>query len=52
MQALYSGELKDGIETVMLVTDSDLSPISSSIIRELIKNKTDVAQFLPPQTNI
>ena len=36
------------IETVFLITDPDYSAISSSIVRELIKNKTDVAQFLPP----
>lgn len=40
------------IETVMLVTDPDLSHISSSIVREIIKTNGDVAQFLPPNVKI
>lgn len=40
------------IETIILVTNQDLSAISSSIVRELIKNKADVAQFLPPNVHL
>lgn len=40
------------IETVILVTNQDLSAISSSIVRELIKNDADVAQFLPPNVSL
>jgi pantetheine-phosphate adenylyltransferase len=40
------------IETVIFVTDPALSAISSTIVREIIKNGGDVAQFLPPNVKI
>ncbi len=40
------------IETIILVTDPDLSAISSTIVRDIIKNGGDVAQFLPPNVEI
>lgn len=36
------------LETIFLITDADKSFISSSIIRELIKNSGNVERFLPP----
>lgn len=35
------------IETIFLMTDAKYGAISSSIIRELIKNKADVSTYLP-----
>lgn len=40
-------ELNSSIETVFLITNPELSAISSSIIRDIIINKGDASQFLP-----
>ena len=36
-----------GIETIFLFTEPDLTSISSSIVRELMKYGKDITQFLP-----
>lgn len=36
------------LETVFLITDAEMSCISSSIIRELLRNNGNVDRFLPP----
>jgi pantetheine-phosphate adenylyltransferase len=41
-------KLLPGLETIFLITDSEYSCVSSSIVRELIKNNSNVDQFLPP----
>lgn len=38
-----------GIETVILFTDPDLSHISSSVVRELVRFGKDISGFLPQQ---
>lgn len=45
-------QLHPDLETVFLITDAELSCISSSIIRELIKNEGNVDRFLPPGVKI
>ena len=44
--------LSPNIESVFLLPDSSISMISSSIIREIIKNNGKVDQFLPKQVKI
>ena len=44
--------LSPHIESVFLIPDSSISMISSSIIREIIKNNGKVDQFLPEQVKI
>ena len=44
--------LSPNIESVFLLPDSSISMISSSIIREIIKNNGIVDQFLPEQVKI
>ena len=44
--------LSPNIESVFLIPDSSISMISSSIIREIIKNNGKVDQFLPKQVKI
>lgn len=41
-------KLHPELETVFLITDAEISYISSSIVRELIRNKGNVERFLPP----
>ncbi len=41
-------KLHPEIETVFLITDAEMSCISSSIVRELIRNEGNVERFLPP----
>jgi len=44
--------LSPNIESIFLLPDSSISMISSSIIREIIKNNGKVDQFLPEQVKI
>ena len=37
----------EGIETIFMLTSPELSAISSTIIRDILKNNGNVAQFLP-----
>lgn len=45
--AVMNRDLDKGIDTVFLVTDPAYSSISSSILREIAKNKGDIRPFLP-----
>lgn len=42
-------KLYEKIETVLLFSSPAVSSISSSIVRELIRNKADVSRFVPKQ---
>ena len=44
--------LSPNIESIFLIPDKSMSIISSSIIREIIKNNGNVAQFLPDEVQI
>jgi pantetheine-phosphate adenylyltransferase len=50
--AVMNKSLLNEIETVVLFSDPQWSSISSTIIREIIKNKGDVSQFLPAGVNV
>ena len=50
--AQMNKELNKDIETLFFVTPPELSHISSSLIREILKNKGDVKQFLPKAINL
>ena len=41
-----------GIETVLLYAQPELISVSSTIVREIIKNKGDVSQFLPSGVDV
>ena len=45
-------QLNNEIETIFLMTPPELSHISSTIIRDIIKNGGDVSQFLPKEINL
>lgn len=40
------------IETVLLFSDPSMAAINSTIVREIIKNKGDVSQFLPTRVDV
>lgn len=42
----------DGIETIFLISSPGYSHISSSIVREIIKNKGDASALIPKQIKI
>jgi pantetheine-phosphate adenylyltransferase len=44
--------LNPSVETVLLYADPQWISLSSTIIREIIKNKGDVSQFLPAGVNV
>ena len=45
-------DLDSNIETIFLITPPELSHISSTIIRDIIKNGGDVSKFIPKQINL
>lgn len=44
--------LNNEIETILLVSAPEFSHISSTIVRDIIKNNGDVSKFIPNQINI
>ena len=45
-------DLNNKIETIFIITDSKFSHISSTIIRDIIKNGGDISQFLPKEIDL
>ena len=45
-------ELNPNIETLFIITPPEISHISSSIIRDIIKNGGDVSKFIPKEINL
>jgi pantetheine-phosphate adenylyltransferase len=50
--AQINKEMKPNLETVFLITSAELSAISSSIVRDIIKNNGDASPFLPSELKI
>tara|TARA_X000000368_G_C22601808_1_gene524003 strand:- start:16 stop:474 length:459 start_codon:yes stop_codon:yes gene_type:complete len=44
--------LNDKVETIFIITPPEISHLSSSIIRDIIKNGGDVSQFLPKEIDL
>ena len=45
--AIMNGSMSPELETVFLLTSPELVGISSSILREILRNKGDIRPFLP-----
>lgn len=50
--AQMNKELNNTIETIFLIAPPEISHISSTIIRDIIKNGGDVSKFIPKQIKI
>ncbi|MDC3258015.1 pantetheine-phosphate adenylyltransferase [Flavobacteriales bacterium] len=50
--AQMNKELNKTIETIFLIAPAEISHISSTIIRDIIKNGGDVSKFIPKQIKI
>ena len=50
--AQMNKELYATIETIFIITPPEISHISSSIIRDIIKNGGDVSKFLPKEIDL
>ena len=50
--AQMNKELNATIETIFIITPSEISHISSSIIRDIIKNGGDVSKFIPKEIDL
>ena len=50
--AQMNKELNTNIETIFIITPPELSHISSSLIRDIIKNGGDAQKFVPKEINI
>lgn len=50
--AQMNKKLQTDIETVFLLTEPDHTPVSSSVVREILRYGGDVSQFIPKAVNI
>jgi len=50
--AQMNQDLNADIETIFIITSPEVSHISSSIIRDIIKNGEDVSKFIPKEINL
>jgi pantetheine-phosphate adenylyltransferase len=50
--AQMNKDLDSSIETIFIITPPELSHISSSLIRDIIKNGGDAGKFIPKEINI
>ena len=50
--AQMNKDLDSSIETIFIITNPEVSHISSSLIRDIIKNGGDVSKFIPKEINI
>ena len=50
--AQMNNNLNNEIETIFLITPPEISHISSTIIRDIIKNGGDVSKFIPKQITL
>lgn len=50
--AQMNTNLDNEIETIFLITPPEISHISSTIIRDIIKNGGDVSKFIPKEINL
>ena len=41
-----------GVESVFLLTTPELTPVNSTIVRDILRHGGDVSQFLPRNANI
>lgn len=41
-----------GVDTIFLITEPSLSPISSTIVRDIIRNNGDPSKFLPAEIDL
>ena len=50
--AQMNKKLNEDIETIFIITPAELSHISSTILRDIIKNGGDISEFIPKEINI
>ena len=50
--AQMNKELNAEIETIFIITPVELSHISSTILRDIIKNGGDISDFLPKEIDL
>ncbi len=50
--AQMNKKLNPDIETIFIITPPELSHISSTILRDIIKNGGDISEFIPKEINI
>ena len=50
--AQMNKKLNANIETIFIITPAEFSHISSTILREIIKNGGDISEFIPKEINI
>ena len=50
--AQMNHSIQNNIETIFIITEAKYSHISSTLVRDIIKNGGDVSQFVPEQIKL
>ena len=50
--AQMNHSMQNNIETVFIITEAKYSHISSTLVRDIIKNGGDVSQFIPEEIKL
>lgn len=50
--AQMNRSMKNHIDTIFIITEPEVSHISSTLVRDVVKNGGDVSQFIPDGVNI
>lgn len=50
--AQINRRLAPEIDTLFILTESQYTPISSSIVRDVIRNKGNISEFVPPEVKV
>ena len=50
--AQMNKKLNAKMETIFIITPAEFSHISSTILRDIIKNGGDISEFIPKEINI
>ena len=50
--AQINRRLAPGVDTLFILTEAKYTPISSSIVRDVIRNNGDISEFVPPEVKV
>jgi pantetheine-phosphate adenylyltransferase len=50
--AQINRRLAPEVDTLFILTESQYTPISSSIVRDVIRNKGNISEFVPPEVKV
>ena len=50
--AQVNKKLAPGVDTLFILTEAEHTPVSSSIVRDIIRNGGDISEFVPKEVQV